>query len=682
MEWYWDSDKRPRLRDKVALIQIACERKIGLFHIARHDGNTTEELIAPALRRIIESANIIKTGVGILSADFSRLQNFFQLAPRGAVELSHLNNLVTFGSQNPDKVTTRLRALSKLVEDHLGLPLFKGSVRKSDWSLPLDDRQKTYAADDAYAGYMLFHRMNALRLKMTPIPPLPKLGESYLPFAFSKVIPVQLEPVPDRPEAAIFTARDFFQPESDEVTDRSVEKTETSKPLDIQPKGNTKDEKKTVVDASKDLEISREIYKKLVLHRRILAKAKGISAFIIATNKILDQLSKSRPTNKKELLKVHGVGENKASLYGDEWLQIISQYNEECPREIPEKAPIPLQSKSPNVIIPNKTADRQKPLDSAPSDSPDELYQRLYEHRKSLATIRGCLSYVIATNLVLEAIARERPTTYKELLAIDDITESQVATYGPAWLRIIAGFEADPKPRPLLPSISETPAESHPKDFFQKPHPQLDHRPPTHNRIKHVGRSIELLPAQPTGSTGLSFKLSETNLSVDKIPVERDDDVCYDGPEKSTLEPPIMPPISPQLKRKRIECSNSPSKKANTADLSLNPTSGLNPPEVPVPPPVNKAEHIESLGPQHRILRNKLDAYVKSVVWLMNPKPAQPIVSEHTLQCLVTTLPRTLDELHQVPGIESFFQACQGVKKDLWLTFSTWTRSSGLVPNS
>ncbi|KAJ8121146.1 hypothetical protein ONZ43_g2329 [Nemania bipapillata] len=193
MEWPWDAEKRPKLKDKVALIQVASERKVGLFHISLHEGDTVDDLIAPSLKEIIESPRIIKTGVAILRADFGRLKTHLQLDPKGAFELSHLHNLVTFGSTTPQKVTTRLQKLSLQVQQHLGLPLWKGDVRTSDWSRPLNQSQIKYAATDAYASFMLFHCMNAKRLAMDPAPPFPRFAEAYVTSPPPRSTSVQLE---------------------------------------------------------------------------------------------------------------------------------------------------------------------------------------------------------------------------------------------------------------------------------------------------------------------------------------------------------------------------------------------------------------------------------------------------------------------------------------------------------
>ncbi|KKY30523.1 putative 35 exonuclease helicase [Diaporthe ampelina] len=169
----------PKDQPRIGLIQIACEDKIALFHIGLHSGSTAKDLLAPALRKIIEDLAIAKCGVAVHDADFARLRFWFGLKPRGALELSHLHNLVSFAASDPAKCTTKLRRLTAQVEQHLGLPLHKGKVRTSNWIEPLSKDQVNYAAADAYAGFMLFHSMNAQRMGMNPTPPLPVYAETY-----------------------------------------------------------------------------------------------------------------------------------------------------------------------------------------------------------------------------------------------------------------------------------------------------------------------------------------------------------------------------------------------------------------------------------------------------------------------------------------------------------------------
>lgn len=179
MQWPPQYDKGPGpLQLRKALIQIACQDKIALFHIERLPGETTEDIVAPSLRKIIETPHILKTGVAILDS-FLRLKGWFGLNPRGVFELSHLHNLVTHGPTAPELVTTEMPSLNRLVETHLGYPLHEGDSRKRKWRSALKKDHVRDAAVDAYAGLMLFHCMNAKRASMRPLPPLPIHADRY-----------------------------------------------------------------------------------------------------------------------------------------------------------------------------------------------------------------------------------------------------------------------------------------------------------------------------------------------------------------------------------------------------------------------------------------------------------------------------------------------------------------------
>ncbi|CAJ2502412.1 Uu.00g098060.m01.CDS01 [Anthostomella pinea] len=105
MEPKWQAT---RLQEKVSVIQLAAEDKIGIFDVARHVGKTTQQLIAPTLQKIIEDPGIVKTGVNILNADFARLEKHFDLKPQGDMELSHLHMLVTYRPDKPHRLYTSL----------------------------------------------------------------------------------------------------------------------------------------------------------------------------------------------------------------------------------------------------------------------------------------------------------------------------------------------------------------------------------------------------------------------------------------------------------------------------------------------------------------------------------------------------------------------------------------------
>ncbi|KAH7077271.1 hypothetical protein FB567DRAFT_146937 [Paraphoma chrysanthemicola] len=169
------------IKQNASLIQLACENRIALFHVALFDGSTPSELVPPSLKIILESPDILKVGVAV-KGDFSRLQKYLDVQAQGVFELSRLHNLVELHAINPDKVSNKLVGLAAQVLQHLQLPLYKGApllddpedtenVRESDWSKPLNLQQIHYAAADAYAGFRLYHILEWKRKQLRPTPP-------------------------------------------------------------------------------------------------------------------------------------------------------------------------------------------------------------------------------------------------------------------------------------------------------------------------------------------------------------------------------------------------------------------------------------------------------------------------------------------------------------------------------
>ena len=169
------------IKQNASLIQLACENRIALFHIALFPGTKPEKLMPPNLRAVLESPNITKVGVAIKS-DFKRLEKYLEIQAEGVFELSRLHNLVEWYEVDPSKVSNRLVKLATQVLQHLHLPLYKGealedepdvteSVRESDWSKQLDRQQIHYAAGDAYVGFRLYHVLEWKRKRLRPTPP-------------------------------------------------------------------------------------------------------------------------------------------------------------------------------------------------------------------------------------------------------------------------------------------------------------------------------------------------------------------------------------------------------------------------------------------------------------------------------------------------------------------------------
>lgn len=183
-------------RQNVSLVQIACEDRIALFHIALYapKGDKIENLVSPTLKKILEDPGVTKVGVAI-KADCTRVKTWLGIDARGMFELSHLNQLIFYSKTKEfSKINKKLIGLAKQVQEHLHLPLSKDSnVRSSDWSKALDLQQISYAAADSYAGFQLFHTMDLKRKALDPMPPLPYHVELKMPIRVTEGVEILVD---------------------------------------------------------------------------------------------------------------------------------------------------------------------------------------------------------------------------------------------------------------------------------------------------------------------------------------------------------------------------------------------------------------------------------------------------------------------------------------------------------
>jgi ribonuclease D len=548
MEWPWDSEKRHRLQEKVGLIQVASLDKIALFHIGLHPGKTTDEIVAPSLRELIESPTIAKAGVAILNADFSRLKKYFGLKPQGAFELSNLHRLIKFG-QRPELLTTKLVKLAQQVEEHLGLPLSKGDVRTSNWSRALNKEQIKYAASDAYAGFMLFHRMNAKRTALKPTPPLPIFAEKYRlkGRGMASITDLQLYPLEEGGE--IMTAKDFFRPKEEKiVVDEKKTSNQTPEKQTAVPT-NAK-EKKESVEKAKDAKdpldpVSKVLYSHLAARRKALAEEQNLPLYCIATNAVLETLARRRPERDVELLDVKGIGKIKRDKYGSEWLEIIARFLAKSDAQVHQTLPG------------NSVRDSQTDQPVTPS-------------RK----------------------------TRRRRVASPDSNDSST------------GFDTPVQRTPHLHTgLSFTFAETQLNDIDTAPSPPPS---PTPHQVSTIRNTVTV--SGTSHEKGLEDSLTSAT--------------------------PTLLSQQSRLKRKRQTPETRPA----------------SPERLPAP-----------LSPQSRIYRSKLLAFSKLVVKKLPPSYSitTPIVSDWTLDCIVTRSPQTLETLHTIPGIETFAQACKETDMDL-----------------
>lgn len=678
MEWPWEKTTagHTRLQQRIGLIQIACEDKIALFHIGLHSGSTAKDLLAPALRSIIEDPAIAKCGVAVHSADFTRIQQWFGLKPRGAFELSHLHNLVSFGASNPAECTTKLTSLSAQVEEHLGLPLHKGKVRTSNWSQPLNKDQVNYAASDAYAGFMLFHCMNAKRTDMDPTPPMPVYAETYGDTPPGRALRPPLQLMPTHGDTKPTSVLDFYKVPREVVEDLS----------DVPSAHNqAADDKKALLppkDTSEYIRTGRR-------GKHILfTKTADIGADVV-----------------QQLRNQHAAEQ---------------QQRENAPDGT--SPPVAATAKPPSSKA--KTADPTTAPGLLDDSRTELLFRELRKHRRDLAKERKCAPFIIAHDTQLHAISRKCPRSDVELLRIHGIGKKKLVDYGSDWLAIVKDFVEKSG------IDATTPATGDP--------PQLLSAEPTASRPSTPisGAQLQQTPrSTPTLHTGISFSMQNASLGPEKEDNKNDLDNQDTSDDSSAFGSPLREPSPSVLKRKREESEpeqepgsarlvhrtncvasenaeqsrqrfpavttmraprvlatphqrdtglptvlmQTPLTKCNgmlAAQESIKATtlasaSSLPPPFVPnkIHPPHHPAAKPEiNLQPAARqsnaseardkTLRNKIVAFNKLVTTTIQ-LPAD------TIEHLVRKPPGTMGELLQVPGIMPFANACSRVNFDL-----------------
>ena len=303
LEWISPAPPNPMLQELVSLIQVASKDKVALFHIGRHRGNTPEELIAPSLRRLIESRDIRKTGQSIMG-DCTRLRDHFGLQPSAISELSYFHILVA--DEPGSRMATRYvrGGLRFLVEHYFpGLTLEKDTTMHGAWTDPLTERHKNYAAADAYASLMVWHRMNAARLNMQPCPSLPRNADEYL--RMNEGYPgydwIQLEPLVS--SATSLAACHFFQIHEhvDEHEDFAVEALDPT---------------------------AEKLYRRLTRARYATARRFGVSRLHVASDYALRALAEAEPRTERDCQGVLASGPRKHLIFVEMWVYVIRHFIE------------------------------------------------------------------------------------------------------------------------------------------------------------------------------------------------------------------------------------------------------------------------------------------------------------------------------------------------------------------
>ena len=77
----------------------------------------------------------------------------------------------------------------------------------------------------------------------------------------------------------------------------------------------------------------------------------------------------------------------------------------------------------------------------APDDENETLFQKLRELRLSIARENSLPPYMVFNDRTLRDMARLRPITDAQFLAINGVGDSKLAKYGKRFMEAIAGFD-------------------------------------------------------------------------------------------------------------------------------------------------------------------------------------------------------------------------------------------------
>jgi superfamily II DNA helicase RecQ len=154
-----------------------------------------------------------------------------------------------------------------------------------------------------------------------------------------------------------------------------------------------------------------------------------VPAYVIFTDRTLDDLLERRPTTLAQLGGCHGIGPAKLEAFGPELLAVVAG------RE------------ATSVTEGAEPPDRPEPAESVPvtRTAPPDLADRLRAWRLEHARQQDVPAYRIFSNKTLEELSVRAPTTDRELLACSGIGPAKLESFGPDLLALIAAaIDGDP----------------------------------------------------------------------------------------------------------------------------------------------------------------------------------------------------------------------------------------------
>lgn len=183
----------------------------------------------------------------------------------------------------------------------------------------------------------------------------------------------------------------------------------------------------SITEAPPTLQQSHELRTVLLAYRTQFAKQSGRHPANVLTIKLIETLIEKRPKTIFELIRMKGIGVDRAELIGEDILTILRQY----------------ESSGISGITVDWTL-TTSPLPEEPFDLQTELLvTALKAYRYEMAKQIERPAYHVFTNQTMREIAKQKPTTLDELLEINGIGPRKLEDFGEGILEVVKKYIRD-----------------------------------------------------------------------------------------------------------------------------------------------------------------------------------------------------------------------------------------------
>jgi ATP-dependent DNA helicase RecQ len=189
-----------------------------------------------------------------------------------------------------------------------------------------------------------------------------------------------------------------------------------------------------------DIACDELLFERLVRLRKQLADERAVPPHILFSDVSLRQMARDYPRSERELGRVSGMSERKLQEFGRVFLAVIAGHLETQPRQI--FADTSFEEPS----APAGRSRRVAPADEGPYNQ--ELFERLREVRRTLATERSLPAYCILHDSALRQMARAYPSTAEEFARIPNVGSKKAADFGALFVAAILEHRQCNPPRP------------------------------------------------------------------------------------------------------------------------------------------------------------------------------------------------------------------------------------------